>query len=135
MLAQLPLVEMIVNRVAELDETFENGAVPEFLITLEAARSGVKLEDQEKAMRKHFDRAIEISKGKRAGTYVSFAENASVPVQNAAEFKSLLEKALAIDVDADPNTRLANIVAQRRARWLLAHMNELFLETAPKGSS
>jgi predicted anti-sigma-YlaC factor YlaD len=133
MIAQLPLVEMIVNRIAELDESFENGAVPEFLITLEAARSGVKLEDQEKAMRQHFDRAIEISKGKRAGTYVSFAENASVPAQNAAEFKSLLEKALAIDVDADPDNRLANIVAQRRARWLLAHMNELFLESAPKG--
>ena len=129
MIAQLPLVEMIVNRIAELDETFENGAVPEFLITLEAARSGVKLEDQEKAMRQHFDRALEISKGKRAGTYVSFAENASVPAQNADEFKSLLEKALAIDVDADPENRLANIVAQRRARWLLQHQSELFLES------
>jgi predicted anti-sigma-YlaC factor YlaD len=131
MIGQLPLVEMIVNRVVELDETFENGAVPEFLITLEAARSGVKLEDMEAAMKKHFDRAIEISKGKRAGTYVSYAENADEPAQNAAEFKAMLEKALAIDVDADPNTRLANVIAQRRARWLLAHQSELFLE-APK---
>jgi predicted anti-sigma-YlaC factor YlaD len=128
MIGQLPLVEMMVNRIVELDETFDNGAVPEFLITLEAARSGVKLEDQEAAMRRHFDRAIEISKGKRAGTYVSFAENADEPVQNAAEFKSMLEKALAIDVDADPNTRLANVIAQRRARWLLAHQSDLFLE-------
>lgn len=128
MIGQLPLVEMIVNRIVELDETFDSGAVPEFLITLEAARSGVKLEDMEAAMRKHFDRAIEISKGKRAGTYVSFAENADEPAQNAAEFKAMLEKALAIDVDADPTTRLANVVAQRRARWLLAHQSELFLE-------
>jgi len=80
-------------------------------------------------MRQHFDRAMEISKGKRAGTYVSFAENASVPAQNAAEFKSLLEKALAVDVDADPSTRLANVIAQRRARWLLQHQSELFLES------
>jgi predicted anti-sigma-YlaC factor YlaD len=133
MIGQLPLVEMIVNRIVELDETFDNGAVPEFLITLEGARSGVKLEDMEAAMRKHFDRAIEISKGKRAGTYVSFAENADEPAQNAAEFKSMLEKALAIDVDADPNTRLANVVAQRRARWLLAHQGELILEAPAKG--
>ena len=82
-------------------------------------------------MRRHFDRAIEISKGKRAGTYVSFAENASVPAQNVAEFKVMLEKALAIDVDADPANRLANILAQRRARWLLSHINKLFLESAP----
>ena len=132
MIGQLPLVEMIVNRIVELDETFDGGAVPEFLITLEAARSGVKLEDQEAAMRRHFDRAIEISKGKRAGTYVSFAENADEPSQNAAEFKSMLEKALAIDVDADPSTRLANVIAQRRARWLLAHQSDLFLEPPPK---
>jgi predicted anti-sigma-YlaC factor YlaD len=133
MIAQLPLVEMIVNRIVELDETFENGAVPEFLITLEGAKSGVKLEDMEAAMRKHFDRAMEISKGKRAGTYVSFAENADEPAQNAAEFKSMLEKALAIDVNADPTTRLANVIAQHRARWLLAHQSELFLESPAKG--
>jgi len=133
MIGQLPLVEMMVNRIVELDETFENGAVPEFLITLEGAKSGVKLEDMEAAMRKHFDRAMEISKGKRAGTYVSFAENADEPAQNAAEFKSMLEKALAIDVDANPDTRLANVIAQKRARWLLAHQSELILEAPAKG--
>jgi predicted anti-sigma-YlaC factor YlaD len=79
-------------------------------------------------MRQHFDRAIELSKGKRAGTYVSFAENACLPAQNAAEFKSMLEKALALDPDADPDHRLATLVAQRRARWLLEHVDELFLE-------
>jgi predicted anti-sigma-YlaC factor YlaD len=133
MIAELPLVEMIVNRVAELDETFDDGAVPEFLITLEAARSGVKLEDQEKAMRQHFDRALEISKGKRAGTYVSFAENADVPAQNIDEFRSLLAKALAVDVDANPDSRLANVVAQSRARWLLQHQGDFFLDAPPKG--
>ena len=131
MIAQLPLVEMIVQRVAELDESFDNGAIPEFLITLEASRSGVKPEEQQKAMRRHFDRAIEISHGKRAGTYVSFAENACVPAQNVTEFKGMLGKALAIDIDSDPPNRLANTLAQRRAKWLLSHVNNLFLESAP----
>jgi predicted anti-sigma-YlaC factor YlaD len=128
MIAQLPLVEMIVNRIVELDETFGNGAVPEFLITLEGSRSGVRPEDQLKAMRMHFDRAIQLSKGNRVGTYVSFAENASIPAQNSTEFRLLLEKALAVDVDADPDNRLANIMAQRRARWLLQRQNELFVQ-------
>ena len=132
MIAELPLVETIVRRVAELDEGFNDGAVPEFLITLEAAHSGVKMEEQQKLMRQHFDRAIELSKGKRAGTYVSFAENACEPAQDKAEFQSLLEKALTVDADADPPNRLANLVAQRRARWLLQHIDELFLESAPK---
>jgi len=134
MIAELPLVEMMVQRVAQLDEGFDEGAVPEFLITFEAARTGVTAEEQQKLMRQHFDRAIELSKGKRAGTYVSFAENACLPAQNAAEFKSMLEKALAVDPDADPDNRLATLVAQRRARWLLNHIDELFLESAPKES-
>jgi predicted anti-sigma-YlaC factor YlaD len=127
MIAELPLVETIVARVAQLDEGFENGAVPEFLITFEAARTDLKADEQQKLMRQHFDRAIEMSKGKRAGTFVYFAENASLPAQNAVEFKSMLEKALAVDTDADPDHRLANLVAQRRARWLLDHIDELFL--------
>jgi len=132
LIAELPLVETIIRRVAELDENFGAGAVPEFLITLEAAHSGVKPEVQQELMRQHFERAVELSQGKRAGTFVSFAENACVPAQNNAEFQSLLEKALAVDTDADPDNRLANLVAQRRARWLLNHIDELFLETAPK---
>jgi predicted anti-sigma-YlaC factor YlaD len=132
LIAELPLVETVVRRVAELDESFGAGAVPEFLITLEAAHSGVKPEEQQKLMRQHFERALKLSQGKRAGTYVSFAENACVPAQNSAEFQSLLEKALAVDSDADPDNRLANLVAQRRARWLLNHIDDLFLEAAPK---
>jgi len=134
MIAELPLVEAMVQRVAQLDEDFGDGAVPEFLIIFEAARTGVTAEVQQKLMRQHLNRAIELSKGKRAGTYVSFAENACLPAQDAAEFKSMLEKALALDPDADPDNRLANLVAQRRARWLLKHINDLFLESAPKES-
>ena len=128
MIAYLPLVETIIRRVAQLDEGFGDGAVPEFLITFEAARTDITAEEQQKLMRQHFERAIELSRGKRAGTYVSFAENACLPAQHAAEFKSMLEKALALDPDADPDHRLATLVAQRRARWLMEHVGELFLE-------
>jgi predicted anti-sigma-YlaC factor YlaD len=62
---------------------------------------------------------------------VSFAENASVPAQNRAEFQSMLEKALAVNVDLKPANRLANLVAQRRAQWLRRRIDELFLEGGP----
>jgi len=134
MIAELPLVEMLVERVAQLDEGFENGAVPEFLITFEAARTDLSAEEQRQLMRRHFERALELSHGKRAGTYVSYAENVCLPAQNSVEFKTMLQKALAIDPDSDPEHRLANLVAQRRARWLLGHLDELFLESTAKGS-
>jgi len=127
MIGRLPLVEAFISRVAQLDETWNSGAVPEFRITLEASRSGVAPAEQQKAMRAQFERSLELSKGAHASAFVSFAENACVPAQNAAEFKTLLEKALAVDT-RNPENRLANLVAQRRARWLLGRIHELFLE-------
>ncbi|MGD0014961.1 MAG: TRAP transporter TatT component family protein [Bryobacteraceae bacterium] len=131
MLAQLPMVEAMVKRVAELDEGWNAGAVPEFLISVEAARVGAKPEEVRARMKKYFERSIELSGGARAAPFVSYAEKACVPAQSRAEFQALLEKALAIDPDRHPETRLANLVAQRRARWLLGRIDELFLDTEP----
>ena len=33
-----------------------------------------------------------------------------------------------VDADATPDMRLANLVYQKRARWLLGHADELFVE-------
>src|SRR4030095_13438758 len=76
--------------------------------------------------RDHFDKAIALSKGLSAGPYVTLAMGVAVPAQDRAEFESLLAKALAIDVDREPSLRLANILSQRRARYLLSRINELF---------
>ena len=62
--------------------------------------------------------------------FVTYAENACVISQDRGRFKDLLEKALGVNPDAQPENRLANLVAQRRALWLLGRMDELFLEGA-----
>jgi predicted anti-sigma-YlaC factor YlaD len=38
-----------------------------------------------------------------------------------------MERALAVNPDSRPSNRLANLLAQRRARWLLGRIDELFL--------
>ncbi len=61
-----------------------------------------------------------------------------MPRQQRKEFQELLQRALAIDPDAHPQWRLANLVLQRRARWLLTRTDELFLPDGdlpvPKGT-
>jgi predicted anti-sigma-YlaC factor YlaD len=59
---------------------------------------------------------------------LSWAENISVSEQNRTEFIELLDKVLSFDVDSQPQNRLLNILAQRRARWLQGRVDELFLE-------
>ncbi len=128
MIAQLPEVEAMVRRASELDESWNSGALDEFLISVESARAGVKAADQQQRMRNLFGRSQELGGGKRASLYVSYAEKAMIPSQNRAEFKALLDRALAIDPDREPPSRLSNLIAQRRARWLMSRIDELFLE-------
>jgi predicted anti-sigma-YlaC factor YlaD len=127
MIAQLPVVEAMIRRVMELDPNWGRGAVPEFLINIESGRAGAKPEEKQRRMREYFDRALALSGGKHASLFVSYAENACVPAQNRAEFQAMIGRALGVDTTV-PENRLANLVAQRRARWLLGRINELFLE-------
>lgn len=124
------LVEALIDRALELDETFEHGAIHGFLIKYEMNRQGMKGEPSERSGH-HFKRAVELSDGSDASPYVSFAEAVAVQKQDAKQFESLLQKALAIDVDAHPTMRLSNLVMQRRARWLLARKDDLILPESP----
>jgi predicted anti-sigma-YlaC factor YlaD len=125
LLARLPEVEAMLARALELDESWNEGALHELHITLAGARPGAPNFD---LVRRHYDRALELSKGGRASLFVAYAEAVSVRRQDAAEFRMLLERALAIDVDVHERLRLANLVAQKRARWLLGRMEDLILE-------
>jgi predicted anti-sigma-YlaC factor YlaD len=121
-----PVVEALVDRALQLNEAFEEGAIHSFLISYEPVRQGAPGDPLERA-RKHFDRAMELSNGHQANPLVSFAESVCIARQNRREFQSLLDRALAVDVNAKPEYRLANLVMQRRARWLLSRIDELFL--------
>ena len=126
--ADLPKMEALIDRAAELDETFERGDIHTFLISYEMARPGAKPAEALARARQHFDRVVALSDGKKAAPFVSYAEAVCINQQKRAEFVELLKKALAIDVDQKPEWRLANLIAQRRARWLLGRTDELILE-------
>lgn len=121
------LAEALERRALALDEAFGHGSIHDFFISFEGGRPPAAGGSVDRA-RVHLGRAVALSDGKRAAPYVSFAETVSVGVQNRAEFEELLKKALAVDPDAVPELRLANTVSQRRAAWLLARADELFLE-------
>jgi predicted anti-sigma-YlaC factor YlaD len=131
LLADIPAVRSMIAHGMILDETFELGAFHEAMIVLEtlpAAAGG----SPERA-RAHFERAIEFSAGVRVGPYVTLAETVSIMEQDRAEFERLLAQALAIDVDAQPQQRLSNIILQRKAQMLLERADEFFLEPLPDG--
>jgi predicted anti-sigma-YlaC factor YlaD len=124
--ADQPILEALIDRALELDETFNAGSIHSFLITYEMARNGA-VGDPAARSKLHFDRAVALSQGMLAGPYVSYAEAVSLSKQNRTEFETLLKQALAIDPDAKLEWRLENMIMQERARWLLGRVSDLFL--------
>jgi predicted anti-sigma-YlaC factor YlaD len=127
LVAEQPLAETLIDRAYELDPDFEHGAIDQFLISYESARQGAN-GDFASRSKQHFDRAVTLTSGQSASPFVAYAESVSVQKQNRGEFEALLQKALAVDPDTRPEWRLSNLIAQRRARWLLSREGELFLE-------
>lgn len=126
LIAQIPAMEALIDRALELDESYGRGAIHTFLVTYEMSRQGAPGDAAARA-RRHFERALALSEGKDAAPLVALAEAVAVKEQDVEEFESLLKRALAINPDASPETRLSNLVMQRRARWLLSQKAELFL--------
>jgi predicted anti-sigma-YlaC factor YlaD len=125
--ADLPAPEALIDRALFLDEAYDAGAIHVFLVTYEMSRPGGASGAARRA-RRHYDRAVQLSGGLMAAPHVALAEAVCVKEQDRAEFQATLEKALAIDVDAKPEWRLMNLISQRRAQWLLARADELFVE-------
>lgn len=125
LIAALPIAGALVTRVLDLDEAYDSGAAHEFLITYEGTRPG----GSAAAARAHYERALALSGGSRAGVYVALAEAVAIAEQNVAEFRQLIRLALAVDPDAAPRqARLVNVIAQQRARWLESRVSDLFFE-------
>jgi predicted anti-sigma-YlaC factor YlaD len=124
MLARIPEVDAMLARALELDESWDNGSLHEFGGIFAGAKPGRIDYD---AMKKHYERAVELSAGARGGIHVAFAEAYCVPKQDTGCFNTALKKALAIDAYAKPSGRLQNVLAVRRANSLMERRDELIL--------
>lgn len=118
--------EALMRRALALDESYDHGALHDFFISWEGR--GESVGGSFARARTHLERAEALAGGKRVSALVNFAETVSVAQQDRKEFERLLREALAVDPDATPEMRLANLVYQKRARWLLARTDELFIE-------
>jgi predicted anti-sigma-YlaC factor YlaD len=132
-IAEIPQMEAMIDRALQLDESWGDGAIHGFLINYEMSRQGTSGKPAERA-RKHFDRAVELTHGQQAGPFVTYAEAVCVEHQDAKQFEGLLNRALAINPDEHPETRLVNLIMQRRARWLLSKEEDLFLNVPQPAS-
>lgn len=126
LVSDLPRVEALADRALALDPGFDGGALHSFMITWEMVRAGEEGDPAERAG-VHYRAAVELSRGLAAGPHVAYAESVCRAREDRQCFREALDSALAIDIDANPSSRLANTLMQRRARWLLDDIDRLIL--------
>jgi len=124
--ADQSVAEALLQRALELDPDYELGSIHEFYIAWEGR--GEAVGGSFARARERFQQALRVSRGERAAPYVSLAESVSVATQNRKEFDDLLQQALAVEPGKRAEQRLSNLLYQKRARWLLARADELFIE-------
>ena len=125
---QIPEWDAMLARAYELDPDFNNGAIDELYLMYYASLPENLGGDKARA-EVHFRRALEKSNYQSAGPYVSFAKTFVPAAEYDGDydaFEENLQKALAIDVDADPSLRLMNVINQRKARHLLDMAEDYF---------
>ena len=127
LVADFPTVKALMKRALALDENFEDGAIHEAMIAIEAVPP--EMGGSVDRAHEHFERAVAISQGAKPGPYVTLAETVAVIKQDRKEFEDLLNRALAIDPEKNQSARLVTILMQRKARALLAKEDELFLDS------
>ena len=123
-MGDLPVIRAVLRRALDLQPSWERGAIHEAMIALEGLPA-IAGGSPERA-RGHFDQAVKLSEGQSAFAYVTMATSVAQPARDRAEFERLLKGALAIDVNRQPALRLANLIAQKRAKRLLSRSAQLF---------
>jgi hypothetical protein len=123
-IADLPKLQALMKRVVELDDGYEDGGAHVYLgvfYTLRPADLGGKPE----LGRQHFDRAIDISRGRNLMAKVLYARQYA----RLAFDRPLHDRLLREVIEADPHApgfTLSNVLAQEEAASLLAEGDEFF---------
>ncbi|MDA3938786.1 MAG: TRAP transporter TatT component family protein [Spirochaetia bacterium] len=115
-----------VNLIYSADETVSTYSVKQVLEDYYSSYGyGFKEMSLEDQAIFHFDLSIQISRGLNASPYVSISPIYIIN-QDTDSFISVLNKAIEIDLDLNPENRLQNIISQRKARWFLEHIEDYF---------
>ena len=126
LMADLPKVDAIVDRMVELDASYSNGAIHSMLISYEMVRLAKEGDPAERAFQ-HFKKAVSLSGGRDAGPYLAYATSVCVPIELRDEYIHSLNAALRVDPYENSELTLSNLIMQEHAQWLLDHVDDYFL--------
>lgn len=123
-IADLPIIELIMLRVVELDESYYYGGAHIFLGAYYSSRPAM-YGGKPQLSREHFERALQISDRKFLLAQVTYAETYARLEFNKTLYQNLLQEVLDQSLE-DDEMASSNTLAQSMAKKLLDATDEFF---------
>lgn len=124
-LADLPKVEALMDKVVELDDTFNYGGIHLMLGAYNASKP-VMFGGKPEEAKYHFEQAMEINDSKYLPCQYLYAKYYAVQVQDKELFIKLLEEVINAPEDLLPEKNFANEASRMKAKVLLEQADDLF---------
>jgi hypothetical protein len=117
-IADIVLIEKIMARLLELDESYQGGSIHLFFGGYYAAKPEM-LGGRPDLSANHFDKALALAQRRFLLTQTTYAATLARMTMNRELHDRLLEEVLAFPLDSAPEFGLSNRIAVRRAKRLL----------------
>jgi hypothetical protein len=127
-LVNLPTVGKLLRTALALDPEWGQGALYSAMMSYTSSRPDLSGETLKDSISYYFEKAVLASDSLDAGPFMTYAESIHKASQDRDAFENNLNFVLNMDVKKSQEFELSNIIAQKRAKWLLSKANEFFLE-------
>jgi len=124
-LIDLPKVQLMMQRVIDLDESYFFGGAHLFFATIYAIRPPILGGSAEKAA-EHFKRCFTYADDKFLLPYVYYARYYATRLMDRELFESTLDKVINTPASVLPDQQLPNKIAQQKANRLYMEVDQLF---------
>lgn len=116
----------LLEAAAALDPNYNKGAIWDALCQFYTAAPVDFGGDYERGL-ECYEKALKASGGSSPGIYITYAQSVCKPSGDRDGFIESLNKALAINPDDDPSSRLMCVLNQQKAQYLLDHVDDYFV--------
>lgn len=114
----------LIKKLQSIDEQYGSGSVNEILCTYYSSVPK-SLGGDTALARQHLTKSIALSKSSRVSAFVTGAALA-LKKSKRDEFESMLNNALAVNVNEYPDMKLQNVIYQQKAKWMQSKIDTYF---------
>lgn len=117
-IADMAVIELIMARLLELDETYQGGSIHLFFATYYALKPAM-LGGRPELSKEHFEKALSLSKRQFLMTQTAYAQTYARNTFDQELHDKLLAEVLSFELSDAPEFALSNQIAKKRANKLL----------------